>query len=258
MSRTSSRSRHAILTTVVITGAVLVLLALPLLAFLVVAVRVALLVAFASALVAVAVAYAVSPGFRERFGAMSAAEILHKGLRLGTDVALDRGHAWVRFLPGTAIVGSDDLAPRLLGPLHGIELPVPGDRVERGKPAIRLRARSRWIELTSPISGRVEFVNDALRSDAGLVNRDPYARGWALRVACDDASEPRCDLLLGRRARDWFKGEVDRLIAVLSGDEHSPVVADGGALVDELHRLIGDAQWEHVRTSFFGGEHEAA
>lgn len=258
MSRTRNRTRDVVSTSAVIVAAALLLVTLPLLAFVVVAFRVAVVIAFACALVGGAIAYAVSPGFRSRLGRLMAAETLYKGLRLGSDVALDRGHAWVRFLAGTAIVGSDDLAPHLLGPLDGVELPVAGDRVERGKPVIRLRARSRTIELASPVSGRVELVNDALRTHADLVNRDPYARGWALRLTCDDPREQCCDLLMGRRARDWFRSEVDRLIAVLSGDERASVVADGGALVDGLPQMIEDAEWERVRRSFFGGGHEAA
>jgi len=37
-------------------------------------------------------------------------------------------------------------------------------------------------ELYAPVSGTVEAVNADLASDAGVINSDPYGKGWILRI----------------------------------------------------------------------------
>jgi glycine cleavage system H protein len=40
-----------------------------------------------------------------------------------------------------------------------------------------------------PVSGKITAVNEALRDDPGLVNRDPYGEGWLVEIAPADASQ---------------------------------------------------------------------
>lgn len=114
------------LSVAVLLAAATFLVALPLLAFAAVALRVVLLVVLAALVVAGGIAYASSAAFRERVRAMFGTNLLHRGLRLSGDVDLDQAHTWTRFNTEEAIVGADDLVPAVLGPADRIDLPVAG------------------------------------------------------------------------------------------------------------------------------------
>lgn len=57
------------------------------------------------------------------------------------------------------------------------------------------------------------------------------------------------ELLGGRRARDWFRGQVDELIQTLTPG--SPALADGGQIMPGLHLHIDDTQWQVLVKNFF-------
>jgi glycine cleavage system H protein len=44
-------------------------------------------------------------------------------------------------------------------------------------------------DIYSPVSGEIVEVNEALGSDPGLINRDPYAAGHIFKIKPSDASE---------------------------------------------------------------------
>jgi glycine cleavage system H protein len=48
-------------------------------------------------------------------------------------------------------------------------------------------------ELYAPVSGTVEAVNGDLASDAGVVNSDPYGKGWILRIKVAGGTEELMD-----------------------------------------------------------------
>ena len=63
---------------------------------------------------------------------------------------LSDGHAWARIEPGGQLrAGLDDFARKALGPVDGVELPRPGQSVERGEPlfAVKLGAHRAHFEI---------------------------------------------------------------------------------------------------------------
>jgi glycine cleavage system H protein len=50
-------------------------------------------------------------------------------------------------------------------------------------------------DLYAPVTGEIVGVNEALADDPGLVNNDPYGKGWMLKVRVSEPSE--LDALLG-------------------------------------------------------------
>ena len=54
------------------------------------------------------------------------------------------------------------------------------------RPILRLRRGGRAIELRAPVSGTVVGSNEALHDRPRLVNDEPFARGWAVRIRADE------------------------------------------------------------------------
>jgi glycine cleavage system H protein len=196
----------------------------------------------------------VSPRFGDRLSLWSMPEVAYKGLRLATNVRLAPAHSWARVESGRAIVGVDDMAQSLLGPVGSVELPALGEYVERGAPLFSLRRGDRKLVARAPMAGKVEAVNEKLRADPALVNAAPYGEGWAVRLADHGFRSQRRNLLGGIEARDWFRFEVDRLIGEMAPAGVPATLPDGGLVSTELYRFIEPEEWIRLNISFFDAD----
>jgi glycine cleavage system H protein len=97
---------------------------------------------------------------------------------------------WVRLEGDTAIIGITDYAQDQLGDIVYVELPWDASQsiaydtkfgdVESVKAA---------SELLSPISGEIVEANEQLKDHPELINDDPYAQGWMLKVKLANPAE---------------------------------------------------------------------
>ena len=223
---------------------------LPLLGALAFIARGAVLAIVVVALVGGGAVYVFSRSFRDWFADRTEPQIEYKGLRLSTDVAFDPTHSWAR-VDDTAVVGVDDVIQATLGPVEEVKLPPAGRRVRRGDQLFRLRRQDRTVWARAPVAGTVLAANEALQDRPQLINEEPFAGGWAVRLQVDDQDDRR-RLMRGKRARDWFHAEVDRIIGVLLADPSpTPVLPDGGVLVEQVYRHIDDAAWSRLKETMF-------
>jgi glycine cleavage system H protein len=59
-------------------------------------------------------------------------------------------------------------------------------------------------EVNAPVSGEVIEVNGVLADSPGLVNEDPFGKGWFLKIKLSDAAE--LDTLMDEEAyREFLK-----------------------------------------------------
>ena len=84
--------------------------------------------------------------------------------------------------PSIVKIGITDYAQGELGDVVFIRLPKPGDRLDAHQAFGEIEAVKAVSELYTPISGEVVEVNNALDSDSGVVNRDPYGEGWMITL----------------------------------------------------------------------------
>jgi glycine cleavage system H protein len=70
-----------------------------------------------------------------------------------------------------------------------VELPEVGSKINYMEPfSIMESIRSVW-DIYSPVSGKVVGVNHYLIDEPGLVNQDPYGKGWLIEVELSNPSE---------------------------------------------------------------------
>ena len=92
-------------------------------------------------------------------------------------------HEWVRALPnGEVEVGITQHAQQALGDLVFVELPDEGRVVSVGEACVVVESVKAASDVYSPVSGDVVAANISLSADPGLVNQDPYGKGWLLRI----------------------------------------------------------------------------
>jgi glycine cleavage system H protein len=98
-------------------------------------------------------------------------------------------HEWVKVEGSTATVGITDFAQGQLGDLTFVELPGVGEEFEKGAEAVAIESCKAAASVYCPVGGKVTEVNEALEDDPGLVNSDPFGKGWIFKLELSDAGQ---------------------------------------------------------------------
>lgn len=106
--------------------------------------------------------------------------------KVPADLRYAPSHEWARLEKnGEVTVGITEHAQHLLGDLVYVELPD-SHMISAGSEAGVVESVKAASDVYAPLSGEVTALNEALRDDPGLVNRDPYGAGWLFRVKPSD------------------------------------------------------------------------
>ncbi|KTD69332.1 MULTISPECIES: glycine cleavage system protein GcvH [Legionella] len=98
-------------------------------------------------------------------------------------------HEWLKEEQNEVTVGITDHAQQLLGDMVFVELPEVGDEVSAGEELGVVESVKAASDFYSPISGIVTAVNEVVVENPALVNSDPYAAGWLVKLKPSHPSE---------------------------------------------------------------------
>ncbi len=163
------------------------------------------------------------------------------------------GHTWARVeSDGLVVIGLDDFAEKLVGPLAGVRLPAPGARLAQGEPAWSLLADGRSVDMLSPVDGVVVEVNAGAVREGGPI-ADPYGAGWLVRVRPTRLGANLTGLLKGEVARRWMAAATDALRR-RQLPELGVVFEDGGTPIHGLARSLDSDGWDRLARECFRTE----
>ena len=106
-----------------------------------------------------------------------------------TDLKYANSHEWVNVEGDTAIIGISDHAQDELTELVFIELPDIGRELAAGDPCAVVESVKTASDIYAPVSGQVIETNDALDTEPGTVNEDPYGDGWFFKIRLSNPKE---------------------------------------------------------------------
>ncbi|EME58440.1 glycine cleavage system protein GcvH [Amycolatopsis decaplanina] len=98
------------------------------------------------------------------------------------DLKYTKEHEWLNVADGVATVGITAFAAESLGDIVFVQLPAVGDTVTAGEVFGEVESTKSVSELYAPVDGEVVEVNEATTDTPELINSDPYAEGWLLKV----------------------------------------------------------------------------
>ncbi|HOR48078.1 MAG TPA: glycine cleavage system protein GcvH [Rectinema sp.] len=87
------------------------------------------------------------------------------------------------------VIGISDHAQAELGDVVFVELPNVGKELDKGVVFGTIESVKAASDLYMPISGKVVEVNEEVKNDPSLVNKDCYGSGWLIKVAPTKLSE---------------------------------------------------------------------
>ncbi|NOX45044.1 MAG: glycine cleavage system protein GcvH [Caldiserica bacterium] len=105
------------------------------------------------------------------------------------DLLYTESHEWVKVEDGTARVGITDYAQKKLGDVVYVELPDVGKKVKRGDVIVTVESVKAAESVYAPVSGEVREVNRDAVSSPGIINQDPYGKGWLVVIELADRGE---------------------------------------------------------------------
>lgn len=112
-----------------------------------------------------------------------------------------KDHEWVAVNGGEATVGITDYAQNELGDIVFVEIETEGDTLEKEEVYGTIEAVKTVSDMFMPVSGEITEVNAKLEDEPDVVNKDPYNKGWMIKIKVQDTSE--LDQLLS--AEDYKK-----------------------------------------------------
>ncbi|KDR53235.1 glycine cleavage system protein GcvH [Hoylesella loescheii] len=110
-------------------------------------------------------------------------------------------HEYVRVEGEFAYIGITDYAQNALGNVVYVDLPEVDDEIEAGEDFGAVESVKAASDLTSPVSGVVVEINEALEDEPELINKDAFAN-WIMKVKLADTTE--LDNLMDAKAYEAF------------------------------------------------------
>lgn len=98
-------------------------------------------------------------------------------------------HEWCRVEGEFAYVGITDFAQSELGDIVFVDIQTEGETLAAGDIFGTIEAVKTVSDAFTPVSGEVIEVNPAIDADPALVNKDPYGKGWMVKIAMSNPSE---------------------------------------------------------------------
>lgn len=178
-------------------------------------------------------------------------------------VFLDPGHTWLHLThSGTAHVGVDGFAQKVMGRIDGVELPAVGAEVRRGDKLFAIRQGDRTAVFNAPIDGVVKAVDEVLARHPEAINADPYAMGWICSLSPKNLAANLKRLRVAEEAKSWLKSEVERFqeffaARPLENMALGQVLQDGGQPTGGVLELMDDETWSLFAEQFLRSDDEA-
>jgi glycine cleavage system H protein len=98
-------------------------------------------------------------------------------------------HEWIRVEGNTAWVGVSDFAQHQLGDIVFVDVATVGENLSEGETFGTIEAVKTVSDLFMPLASEVIEFNEALDSEPELINKDPYGKGWIVKVTLADVSK---------------------------------------------------------------------
>jgi glycine cleavage system H protein len=93
-----------------------------------------------------------------------------------------KSHEWAHIEAGICTVGLTQFAVDQLQDIIFIDLPDVDDPVIAGDAFAEIESVKSVNDLYAPVTGDVVAVNEKLETDPSLMSKDPYGKGWIVRV----------------------------------------------------------------------------
>src|SRR5215471_7210212 len=91
-------------------------------------------------------------------------------------------HEWHKVDGDTVTIGITQIAADELTDITFVALPKAGDKISANGRFGEIESVKATSDLYSGVAGTVTAINNELTGNPGLVNTDPYVKGWMIKL----------------------------------------------------------------------------
>ena len=112
--------------------------------------------------------------------------VTYEGFDFPDDLYYTDDQLWVKKENGKVRIGLTSFGMDLAGKIKFVRLKAAGRDVKAGR-SIGTLESGKWTgPVKTPFTGSISEVNEDLKSNPGLLNEDPYGKGWIAVIETSD------------------------------------------------------------------------
>jgi glycine cleavage system H protein len=112
-----------------------------------------------------------------------------KNMNIPGNLLYTKDHEWIRVEGDSGFVGVTDFAQGELGDVVFVEIETLGETLAKEEPFGTIEAVKTVSDMFMPVSGEILEVNPLLEESPDVVNKDPYGKGWMVKIKISKPSE---------------------------------------------------------------------
>ena len=110
-------------------------------------------------------------------------------MNIPADLLYTKDHEWLRIEGDTGYVGITDFAQGELGDVVFVEIETLGETLNKEEVFGTIEAVKTVSDMFMPVGGEILEVNPAIEESPDVVNKDPYGKGWMIKIRISELSE---------------------------------------------------------------------
>ncbi len=133
--------------------------------------------------------------------------VTHEGFDFPDDLYYTDDLIWMKKENGNVRLGMATFGVDLAGKIKFVRLRPPGKAIAAGR-SIGTLESGKWTgPVKAPISGTIAEVNEELKENPGILNEDPYGKGWIAVITPDNLDGEIGNLQGADGLEDWIKAQ---------------------------------------------------
>ncbi|MCL2172857.1 MAG: glycine cleavage system protein GcvH [Nitrososphaerota archaeon] len=131
-----------------------------------------------------------------------------EGYEVPEGLYYSKDFVWIKIEDQKVRVGITDYAQKALREIVYAELPSVETEVNQNETCGTLESVKAVSDLTTPISGVIEKVNEEVLSHPEILNEDPYGKAWLLVIKPANLEAELVSLMDFGKAVEWHKTQT--------------------------------------------------
>lgn len=167
-------------------------------------------------------------------------------------IFLQPSFTWSKILDsGDLAIGIQPVLIGLIGAPDEVVLAEPGENMPEGNVLLTLRKGNKSLQVRSPVSGTVEFVNPQIGKDTTPLD---VSRNWLYILKSVDVAAEVPRWLIEKRAEQWIKEKYRQIrnffIQLAPDTQVGATLADGGDIPLGILDKFDNTVWQHFEEKF--------
>jgi glycine cleavage system H protein len=110
-------------------------------------------------------------------------------MNIPAELLYTKDHEWIRVEGDMGYIGVTDFAQGELGDVVFVEIETVGETLGKEEVFGTIEAVKTVSDMFMPVSGEVIELNPELENSPDVVNKDPYVKGWMIKIRITNPAE---------------------------------------------------------------------